>query len=315
MNFIEIYNAIKDKFLQKTCIFDKIFEYWNDDAFDFGDSCIETSFWDSTDNEENFETRGNKTYNKTEIIYNLNVSGFRLSKNTEHTVSNPSTIACFGCSHTFGVGLKYEDTWPSILETLLEGKYQVNNYGISGASLDTISRVIYSYLLTQTPSIICCLLPDIFRRELFDSDSTESPNNYMYIGEDDWVFGSSLKEKCEKANFPFLDYRAYRRFTDEPNCIFNFIRNLKFIESMCNQHNIPILFATWDSYTLNYITTTKHKSIFNNFATMTKSEIQTFLNWLEGDKARDGIHFGKTTSQKYANLFYKNIQALKAKQL
>lgn len=51
---------------------------------------------------------------------------------------NGPTIICIGDSITFGAGVgiaRKQDAWPYVLNRELEGKYEVLNYGISGATL------------------------------------------------------------------------------------------------------------------------------------------------------------------------------------
>lgn len=65
----------------------------------------------------------------------------------EKKIPGKKTIACVGDSITFGAGVVWTrkiDAWPYRLGRLLGEKYQVVNYGISGATMQKISDMPYS---------------------------------------------------------------------------------------------------------------------------------------------------------------------------
>lgn len=64
----------------------------------------------------------------------------------EKALPGKKKIACVGDSITFGTGViwnRKRDAWPYLLETLLGEEYQVLNYGISGASVQSDSDKPY----------------------------------------------------------------------------------------------------------------------------------------------------------------------------
>jgi len=70
-------------------------------------------------------------YRSNDITYNFNSSGLRMEKNLDSI--DKKYIIGFGCSHTLGVGVRLEDTWPYILANAMGVDYI--NSAISGSSI------------------------------------------------------------------------------------------------------------------------------------------------------------------------------------
>jgi hypothetical protein len=300
----KMFDVCVEGFLVKTDQFDSIKKFWEPQQFDGNYS--HTEFWDSTDTKEKFLSNSQQKYSKTSIEYHFNGYGYRIPDKTSNSKSqNQNTIACFGCSQTFGVGVKYEETWPFYLEKRLSNKqFITKNYGISGASADQISRIIHNYLLTNKPKIICCLLPDMFRRELFDNSGSSSPRNFNNLWSEDIKL--PLMVKCKIYDYNIVDWRAYKRLSGEDNSLFNFIKNLKFIEALCKANNVDLYTMTWDPYVLS-LTKEKKFSSDSFVGDFTDTKFEYLLNWGEMEKARDGIHLGAPSNNLYAELFARRI--------
>lgn len=290
-------------FLHKTNQFEHWLKLWQPGQFEGKHSY--TTFWDSTDTLETFKAQRKSGYNETSITYHINEYGFRTQTNKEQTLNEvvEKTIACFGCSVTFGVGLTYEETWPHVLQEMTQHKYVCRNYGISGASADTISRLVHNYLLTNKPKAVCCLLPDMFRRELFDSSQNDLfPKHFGDLINGPKDEKCNVVELCKKNKYNVLDWRAYKRLSGEDNSVMNYLKNVKFIESLCKEKDVPLFINTWDVYFLGLMRMGKRVS--DSFITIPENEFEYFLNWDKMDKARDGSHLGRNTCKKYASLFY-----------
>ena len=301
-------NAFSKLSLNPFQTFEVLSKHWEPRPQLFKNIYHRTEQWYSSDNEQNFKKRSNKQqYTEHCITYDLDKQGFRIKKE-EHALTNKPIIACFGCSNTFGVGLKYEDTWPVRLSSLTDYKYTTFNYGVPGGSFDHISRLIYNYLLLKTPKIICCLLPDIFRREMFDSTTTTNPRhicNFRMPSDDLKDF--HVEECCRWFNFNVDDWKAYRRVSGEDNSIFNFYKNLKFVEALCETKRVPIIFMTWDHYLLSCLNCSPSMLAFRNFVVPSQETFDYLMNQPQKEKARDGGHLGKKAATLIAEMYYNKI--------
>ena len=212
---------------------------------------------------------------------------------------NDDSIVCFGCSNTFGIGLPCQDVWSSQLQEMLRGRYEVKNYGMSGYSSDGISRLIYNYLKQYSPKIICCFFPSIIRREIVIEDF-----GILNLLNFEFEFEELKKQNYDPKSLLELKkvYEAYKIINKEKNNVYNFIKNLKFIEALCKAHQVKFLWTTWDQSILSF-----DQEFFNNnidnehFVELTLEDVTNF------DYARDGFHFGKDFNSKLAKLFYEKI--------
>jgi hypothetical protein len=122
------------------------------------------SFWDSPDNEENFKKNPKPEYNSTSITYQCNSYGYRTPE-FDFTSSTPS-IFCLGCSFTYGIGVRQEETWPALIQQRFP-EYDVHNLGSAGSSGDTVVRTLSNAGDLLNPKILLILWPEIFRFELY----------------------------------------------------------------------------------------------------------------------------------------------------
>lgn len=94
--------------------------------------------------------------------YTFNELGFR-GDELETYFSSKSKLLTFGCSHTLGVGVGNEETWPHLLANKIQHSHI--NCGIQGISNDTISRAVLSYTEILKPDLIVVLYTYPHRRE------------------------------------------------------------------------------------------------------------------------------------------------------
>lgn len=267
-------NNLKNFFLSKTFngkIYDNV---WGGDFF----------------NSKKLYTKNNDVdYNDT-ITYTVNEFDYRTSIET-NDVFKDNLIACFGCSNTFGMAVEYEYTWPHLLNSEFGTDWSVKNYGVCGGSNDCISRLIYNYLQHNKPKIICCLFPDIFRMEFFDINSNIKN------------FRKTENESVLKT-YSFLQhefYMAYKKISTEDNGFYNFIKNFKFIESVCKIHNIKFYWSSW----ANTISNVDNSFIEKHLNIKNYIDLNIIKNNI--DYGVDGIHSGPKTNKNIAECFYKKI--------
>lgn len=135
-----------------------------------------TKFY-GTDTKEDYINNLNRLgnqwiYANKEITYKFNSNGLRMDK--ELTQVDDQYIAAFGCSHTVGVGVQLEDSWPYLLSKELGLDYI--NSGVSGASVKLTAINFFNMINTikQLPSIVAIAWPSDVR--------------YCFYVEDQFVF-------------------------------------------------------------------------------------------------------------------------------
>ena len=128
----------------------------------------QTLQWCDTDNESNFRPG---RYGRDEISYEFNSQGLRSIE--LRTVPGRINILVSGCSHTMGIGLPLEHTWPQLLSEMIPGSV-VHNVAQGGASTDYVARSIFVACQIIQPDLIFVLWPEPSRMEYFDA---EAPHN------------------------------------------------------------------------------------------------------------------------------------------
>lgn len=132
----------------------------------------QTFYWHGTDSEERWLKNLNDAKNSeffkmhgwddsAAFTYSYNSHGFRCKEFDD----NPCYLA-LGCSHTEGIGLPEELTWPSQLSTKLD--YPVLNLGVGGASFDTVVRLLDYYIDKLNIKGIFILEPPAHRFEFLN---------------------------------------------------------------------------------------------------------------------------------------------------
>jgi hypothetical protein len=99
--------------------------------------------------------------NPEAFTYSYNSHGFRCKEFDDA----PCYIA-LGCSHTEGVGLPEDQTWPNQLSIKLD--YPVLNLGVGGSSFDTVVRLLDYYIDKLNIKGIFVLEPPAHRFEIYE---------------------------------------------------------------------------------------------------------------------------------------------------
>jgi hypothetical protein len=260
-----------------------MFEHWTQYINFNSNKIIKSSKWTETDSRLNYVLRGNKEYSSDSVTYEIDESCFRTSSDTKYR-NGSKVIACFGCSHTFGEGLPWEETWPYVLNSMLGEGWSVKNYGILGASNDSICRIIHKYLLYNEPKAICCFFPEIQRLDLFNKD----PLTY-------YLTGFNKDEDF---------FNAYKVISTFEYCLDNFLKNCKFIEMLCKSKNVKFYWYSWSKYIIHL---NKHE--ISNFF-----DYDCFLSNMNKNNliknsgyARDNCHYGKNLMKELSFSFSEKI--------
>lgn len=100
-------------------------------------------------------------YRNKKIEYSYNSNGHRCKEIADIDMSNYILFA--GCSHTEGVGLELEKTYPCLISNKLGCDYY--NLAIGGTGVDIVAHNIVTWVskVKKQPKAICIQLPEITR--------------------------------------------------------------------------------------------------------------------------------------------------------
>lgn len=235
--------------------------------------------WFTSDSEEVYNHNINhrpgdlqkyKWVNST-VVYNINNLGFRGS---DVDIAAPS-VMFLGCSHTFGVGLPIENTWPTMIANALS--LQCVNLGMPGASNDSAFRYAYYHIPIIKPKLVVLLSPDSSRFEIIEKDrrSWRLAVNTSFLkmlslnlGKPGIIGPPEFKSGW---NSFYTDW-----IMSKTNTFLNKQKNILAISEICTQHNITLL-------TLDVM----------DFPTV--------------DLARDLLHRGRESNKNFAQLVLSKI--------
>lgn len=156
------------------------------------------------------------------IEYKFNQYGYRDCDWSSADLS--SSIWCFGDSQTVGMGVDCQFIWPTVLNQL--SSIKTLNFGIAGASNDTITRVIANAVTLHKPIAICCLLSAPNRREIINKDYEIT------------LFPKSLDMLSN------ISQRAFKLYLDMVDPVadnINYDKNNLLIKYICQANNIPLI--------------------------------------------------------------------------
>ncbi len=192
-----------------------------------------TQLWNGTDSENNFKKNcaipeSRKILEELgwlvpeSLTYKFNSEGFR----DDEFDQQPAGLA-IGCSHTQGVGIKNEHTWPSQLQSMMGQK--IWNLGVGGAALDTCYRLLEYWIKHLNVKFVICVVPGISRYEI----CTE--NNWT-----NFVPTSEIRPYLEGYHREYLMY--------DQNSIVNRQKNLYAMKYICYLHQVPFYYDLLDDF-------------------------------------------------------------------
>ena len=169
--------------------------------------------WHSTDSHQAFiknQFRNKdklKDFKKNPVTYNINEYGFR----TSFDFDNKDSLIALGCSHTFGVGNRENEIWPTILSDRL--KLKLYNLGVPGGAMSSCFRVLEQWIARIKPKMVVILEPHPSRREF-----TNNGEITRYLPTD-----------------PI--YPKIRKFFDDDDDVNTTILARNAIENLCSKYN------------------------------------------------------------------------------
>lgn len=178
-----------------------------------------THAWLFEDNEQRYHRNLNnplisKHLPTKPVTYSLNTHGFR----SREIIEDTGCIVALGCSHTFGLGLRNEDTYIARLASILG----INSYnlGVPGAASDTAFRIASYWLPIIKPKYVVMVTPPISRFEIIRTDG------------DAILFNANTK-KLDK----LVEDIAKYFLVNDANPIINRQKNLLAIENIVTTYN------------------------------------------------------------------------------
>ena len=219
--------------------------------------------------------------------YSFNSLGFR---GEEYDAKAPLHIYTSGCSLTFGVGVKWEQTWPYVFKRRLAERIgrpladiNLMNFAQAGCPNDFIART----LVAQSKAV----RPDLIIAHFSYKDRVEhvSENGIENIGP--WV-------QTEAA----LNY--YMHYTDELGMI-NALKNILWVQDYASLSGIPYVFSFVDVRDLDAPRFFSHP-IVGELIDQVDRRVMTDFTILDflADVGRPGHHPGPITHERFGGRFF-----------
>lgn len=164
--------------------------------------------------------------------YDFNQARFR---GEEYDFNAKRRIAVCGCSNTFGLGIKWEQTFAYQFKRryaeyhgLAEGEVNLLNFAECGASNDYIARTLLTQCSGFKPDFVLINFTFQTRKEYVDADVIEAVGPWTHL---------------DTPHEQSMDYFAW--FTNEMGFI-NSMRNMLLVQYFCQSQQIPYLFSWTD---------------------------------------------------------------------
>jgi hypothetical protein len=205
----------------------KVLKHWTADNFE-----ISTHKYHLSERvNKTYKTSGNDNTGLCDYTYNeLGFRGDSIKKDGFKVMS-------LGCSHTEGVGVNNDETWPAQFVKLIPNGVNIN-FGTGGRSGDFVVRCLFSYYDLIKPDLVLIFYPEIVRREIYTKDGGVEP----YMPTSAWGFTEEtiegmntqkLKIELQNDNEDFINWyknhQLIKLFLESKKC--NFIWNGSLIRS------------------------------------------------------------------------------------
>lgn len=239
-----------------------------------------------------FEYFDDLSFNFTEVDITpdlkLNKNRFRCEEFVKD--SDLNIILCAGCSVTFGVGLREDELWPTMLEKLIDDKntdmYNISKPGWS--AFDIVSNVFLYLRNFQKPAEIYILLPDEART-----------TGYSFIEKSHGTF--VLVSGHEEDNQEIKEEVMLSNATHIKNYLF-------MLEEYCRVQNIKLFITTWNEN--NFIN--NNYTFLNTYQPYSVNSARKFVKKYQEEHpndefiffARDESHLGVGHQAYWADMFY-----------
>jgi hypothetical protein len=219
--------------------------------------------------------------------YEFNSLGYRCG---EYEPAAEFRIFAVGCSNTLGVGLRTEQTWPSVFTRMFSNGQPkktvcLMNFAQGSASNDYISRTTITQCEASAPDLLLVNFTGMARKEYID--------------------GHKIKNLLPAEKLDDISRAFYKIYSDEEG-ILNALKNILLIQLYCEARSIRFLFA-WGDHRLLTSHYLKHPlcgpllSMIDRdrFCSYGLKDADVFV-----DKARDLVHPGPRSHHIFAGRLY-----------
>lgn len=139
-------------------------KYWIADEFEI------STFLYGLNSKRNKSYKTSGSDNTGLCTYTYNELGFR----GDSIKKEGFKVMSIGCSHTEGVGVNYNDTWPYQFTSYIPNGVNFN-FGMGGRSNDFIVRCLLTYYDVIKPDLVLIMYPSSLRREIYTKDGGIEP--------------------------------------------------------------------------------------------------------------------------------------------
>lgn len=247
--------------------------------------------WFATDQESRFNPEGG--YTAQDITYKFNQHGYRCDELTH------SPVVFIGCSYTFGVGLKQEETWASLIARKLQIPYI--NLAFPAVSPHYMLRTLIKSVDELKPKAVMALIPYNYRFEFVSSEPHLPLKNWSKSGITSKTFSGEDRERVY----------SFELFTRQEHEDFMLMSSLMTMQSFLKARGIHFINSLWEykerksSYFQNLL---QHSKLENHVV----SEIfNGHVRWKDLQlKARDSSHPGRQFHQQFAEVMLRQVECL-----
>ena len=194
-----------------------------------------TQDWFHCDLEWWFDKNKPDGWTKESIKYTFNVEGFRNELDLTEFYPYGHVPGCdlyIGDSHTFGIGVNAEDTWAYKHHRKYGGENDYVNMGVSGGSLDTVTRLLGAWIPLLRPSNIYLLEPAPNRSEFILEDEIFVSANWTTLASRR-LAKATLTDEMRFQDKLFTDY-----VSGDDHQRASRARNLSAIQHICKDYNL-----------------------------------------------------------------------------
>ncbi len=200
-------------------------KFWKSITFDV------TSFRWKLSERKGRRFQGSGSDNSNKNTYTYNELGFR----GDSFLKQGYKVMSVGCSHTEGIGVNDDETWPHYFSKLVNNGVDLN-FGHSGRSNDYIARTILTFVDKVKPDLVLVMYSYPSRREYYKSDGGVEP-----FALNPWGY---YKEHPDGIN----EFQMLEKLSNIEDDYINWYKNHQLITYYLKSKEIPFI---WNGVFLN----------------------------------------------------------------